>query len=299
MSNDIWKPRGIPQRPEVIAKLGISASWLVCSEPARREELFLWTAAILCAQNAIRLISAALSSAVSYEFASISIFQCLAWYAVFRLPLESESKRSSTRLDVTVAAALCLVSGMPMDAVLWSAATAVAIYFFATSADNPKLRAAATILGALAVQAFWGRGLFNLFAADLLRADAAVVGAVVAAMHEGVTRHDNVILLASGHGIEVLSGCSSFHNVSLALLCWVTVTKLNRPRLLRRDFLIGGIVCATMILLNEARLYAMALGPDGFHFWHDGFGATVFVFGASLTALLLSLYGSSARPRTA
>ena len=299
MINDIWKPRGIPQRAEVTARLGVSASWLVCSEPARREELFLWVAAILCAQNAIRLISAALSSAVSYEFASISIFQCLAWYAVFRLPLESDSKRSSTRLDIAVAAALCFISGTPTDVVLWLVATTVAAYFFATSADDPKLRAAATILGALAVQAFWGRGLFNLFAVDLLRADAAIVGAVVAAMHEGVTRYDNVILLSSGHGIEILSGCSSFHNVSLALLCWVTVTKLNRPELLRRDFLIGGVVCAMMILLNEARLYAMALSPDGFHYWHDGFGATVFAIGASLAALLLSLYGSSPRPRAA
>ena len=47
-----------------------------------------------------------------------------------------------------------------------------------------------------------------------------------------------------------------------------------------------------MIFLNVVRLFLMAWDINLFHYWHDGVGAEIFVNGASLTILLISLYGS-------
>ena len=104
--------------------------------------------------------------------------------------------------------------------------------------------------------------------------------------------HDNIITLPNGHGIVLYPYCSSFHNVSLALLCWLTLTKLRHLNLRGYDFVVGGLAASTMMLLNTARLYLMALDVDNYHFWHDGAGFYIFEVGASISVLLLAMYGS-------
>jgi hypothetical protein len=176
---------------------------------------------------------------------------------------------------------------------IWVAAIGLAIYLSIYDHRDRKLRAAGAVLGALSVQEFWGHILFNLVALPLLRAETAIVGTILQAAKAGTVWQDNIITGPSGYGIMVYSGCSSFHNLSLAILCWVTVTKLRRETWRGHDFVIGAAVAGTMILLNVARLYLMAWDIDLYHYWHDGRGADIFAIGASLTILLITLYGSS------
>jgi exosortase/archaeosortase family protein len=96
----------------------------------------------------------------------------------------------------------------------------------------------------------------------------------------------------NGHGVVIISGCSSFHNLSLALLCWVTISRLRRQNWQVRDFVIGSAIGITMILLNVARISLMAWDIELYHYWHDGIGAEIFAVAASLTILLMSLCGS-------
>jgi exosortase/archaeosortase family protein len=264
-----------------------------------RRELFLWVGLILLAHYVSDYISlfrqAHARSADAYptEFFSIDAFRALAWYAVFSLARRSDSARPSTPLDVATAVVLCAIDLVPHEKILWIVASAAAAYFFITSANDLSLRAAAIVLGALSVNELWARGLFRLVTFDLLRADAAIVGSAMAATREGVVWHDNIITMPSGHSIQVLAGCSSFHNLSLALLCWVTVSKLTRPKWRKRDFAVAAIVCAAMIALNVARIYLMALDLNSYRFWHEGFGAEIFVLGASFITVLICLCGAS------
>ena len=59
---------------------------------------------------------------------------------------------------------------------VWVAATGIAIYLWLFGDGDRKLRAAAVVLAALAVQELWGHLLFDLVAVHLLRAEAAAVG---------------------------------------------------------------------------------------------------------------------------
>jgi hypothetical protein len=119
-----------------------------------------------------------------------------------------------------------------------------------------------------------------------------VVGTILQDIRPGTVWSDNVINGPSGHGIVVYDGCSSFHNLSVAALCWLTVRNLRDRRWHARDFVTGSVVGLTMVICNMTRLCLMAWNADLYHYWHDGPGSDIFVVGASTAILLISLYGS-------
>ena len=155
-----------------------------------------------------------------------------------------------------------------------------------------RLRAAGIVLAALSVQELWGHIFFNLVTFPLLRAETAVVGTLLEAMRPGTVWHDNAITGPNGYGIVIINSCSSFHNLSLAMLCWLTVSRLRHQDWRVRDFVIGGAIGVTMILFNVVRICLMGWDINLYHYWHDGIGAEIYAIGASLTILLMSLYGS-------
>jgi hypothetical protein len=265
-----------------------------------RRDIFIWVAAILFLNQLFGVIKkmpvASLEALVS-DLLAVGIFQYLAWYVIFRL-LGSSNLAPAARLrDFLVIAALCLLVFLPWSRAIWVAATGVAIYLRLTDTGDPKLRAAGIVLIALAVQELWGPVLFNFLAPHLLRAEAAAVGTMLAAARPGTVWQDNAIMGPTGHGVMIISGCSSFHNTSLALLCWVTVSRLRAQDWQVRDFVTGGAIAITMILLNMARICLMAWNIELYDYWHNGIGAEIFAISASLTILLMSLYGSRSAGR--
>lgn len=270
-----------------------------------RRELFIWFAAILLAtkffQSVLQVSGLSVWDHLLIQAAGIGAFQLLAWFAVFRLLVHEPSAAPATRQDFAVIGllgivniALGAVNIVPAQRVIWIVATLAAIYIFLTNAKGSYGRAAATVLLALCAQSLWGPVFFSLFALDLLRGDAVLVGTILDATRSGYTWHDNIVE-TQGHAIEIYGNCSSFHNVSLSVLCWVTLTKLSRPSWIPRDFIFGAAVCVVMIAVNVARLYVAALSYASYEYWHNGFGAQIFQVGVSVLILLISLWGASIR----
>jgi hypothetical protein len=260
-----------------------------------RRDIFVWVCIILFLNQLSDIILATPSVSlekVLYNIGSIGIFQLMAWYAVFRFLISSNPAAAVQRRDFLVAAALGFIIFLPTARIIWIAASMIAAYWLIFNAGDFKLRAAGAVLAALSVQAFWGHVIFHLIAFPLLCAETAVVGTILEVARAGTVWQDNVITGPNGYGIVIFDQCSVFHNLSLAILCWVTVSKLQREKSYFYDFIFGVLVVITMILWNIARLCLMAWNIDLFHFWHDGTGADIFAIGASLSALLISLYGS-------
>jgi hypothetical protein len=260
-----------------------------------RREIFIWAAAILFLNQlfgVIKEMPAASLDALVSDLLAVGIFQYLAWYAVFRLLGSSDLAPAARLRDFLVTAALCLLVFLPSSRAIWVAATGIAIYLFLTDTGDPKLRAAGIVLAALSVQELWGRVFFNLLALHLLRAETVAIGTILGVARPGTMWQDNSIMGPDGHGVVIIGGCSSFHNLSLALLCWVTLSRLRRQTWQVRDFVIGSEIGITMILFNLARICLMAWNVELYHYWHDGIGTEIFAIGASLTILLMSLYGS-------
>jgi exosortase/archaeosortase family protein len=232
-----------------------------------------------------------------WQLGSVGFFQLMAWYAIFRLIAASDPAPIDQLRDFLMPVALCLLLFLPANHIIWIVALIAALLGLIAPRGGPKLRAAATILAALSVQEFWGHIFFDLFAIPLLRAETAVVGTIMQAARAGTTWQDNVITGSSGFGIIVYSACSSFHNLSLAMLCWLTVSRLRNQNWRSRDLVTGGVIGITMIACNVTRLCVMAWSPNLYQYWHDGLGAQFFAVGASVLVLLLSLYGSGPATR--
>jgi exosortase/archaeosortase family protein len=265
-----------------------------------RRDLFLWVCAIIFLNQLLTAVNqlplAAPGQALS-DLAAFSVFQIMAWYAIFRLLASTDPRQVANMRDILIALALCLPLLLPTTRTIKVLALGTAIFFWIRGRGDPKLRAAGVVLGALTIQEYWGHIIFDLFALPLLRAETAVVGTLVQAARAGTVWQGNVITGPSGFGIVVYSGCSSFHNLSLAMLCWLTVSRLRNQDWRSRDLLIGCVIGATMIACNVTRLCLMAWNADLYEYWHNGLGAQIFAVGASVLVLLLSLYGSRAATR--
>jgi hypothetical protein len=256
--------------------------------------VFIWAMVILVVGQLVeeirRMFSVPAGSSIS-EFRTMGIFPCVALYAVFRLLWSNDSSRKAQTQDVLVVAGMSVLGVLTTASATWIAAAGIAAYMLVSGGRDLQVRAAAVVLAALSVQQFWGRILFEAVSLPLLRAETAVVGALLQVTQPGSMWHDNVISTQSGHGIIVYPYCSSFHNVSLALLCWITVAKLKDLNWKISDYLVGALVICVMIVLNTGRLYLMALDIMSYRFWHSGMGADIFAVIASVSVLLLSLYG--------
>jgi hypothetical protein len=265
-----------------------------------RRDVFIWVCAIVFLNQLFgagkEMLSAPPERILS-DLSAVGVFQLMAWYAIFRLLASSDPAPAAQPRDVLIAVALCCFILVPTSRLIWVTASGVAVFCWRVSGGDPKLRAAGIVLAALSVQQFWGRIVFKLFALPLLRAETAVVGTLLEAVRPGTMWRDNVITGPSGHGILVYDLCSSFHNLSVAALCWLTVRGLRNQSWRARDVVTGCVVGVTMVSFNVIRLCLMAWDADLYRYWHDGWGAEIFAVGASAAILAISLYGSrAARP---
>jgi hypothetical protein len=259
-----------------------------------RRDTFLWAAFIFIAHDLFDILTEIPPASVSQlitNFAAVGIFQYLAWYAIFRLLHSSNAAVPASALDVFAAVAGCFLLLLPTGRSIWIASTGMAAYWWVQSRGDLKLRAAAIILAALSIQELWGRVLFHLVAYPLLCVEAAIVGSILEIIRPGTVWQDNVITGPSGNSILLYEPCSAFHNLSLAMLCWVTLSRLRHQGGILRDFRTGLAVGLTMVSWNVARLCLMAWDLDLYHYWHDGSGTQIFELGASISILSLSLYG--------
>lgn len=263
-----------------------------------RRNVFIWVCAIVLLNQLLSQVKEASSASPEQllsDLSAVGVFQLMAWYAIFRLLASSDPTPVARLRDVLFPAVLCGLIFIPSSRIIWVTALGLGIFGWLFNAGDIKLRSAAIVLAALSVQEFWGRIVFKLFALPLLRAETAVVGTILQAIRTGTVWQDNVIIGPGGHGIVVYDGCSSFHNLSVAALCWVTVRSLQHRPWEARDFATGFAVGATMVLFNVARLCLMAWDANLYQYWHWGAGAQIFAIGASTAILLISLYGSRQR----
>ncbi len=230
-----------------------------------RRDIFLWVSAIIFLNQlfvAVSELPSASPGRLLSDFGAVSFFQIMAWYAIFRLLASSDPAQAAQMRDFLIALALCFLLFLPTTRIIQVVALGLAIFCWISSRGAPKLRAAGIVLAALSVQEFWGHIVFDLFALPLLHAETAVVGTILQAARAGTMWRDNVVTGPSGFGIAVYSGCSSFHNLSLAMLCWLTVSKLRNQNWRSRDLVTGCVIGITMIVCNVTRLCLMAWSPD-------------------------------------
>ena len=193
-----------------------------------RAELFIWLACVLVAKQLFPPWVNSASPFIDALVAALtnrSAFYYLAWYAVFRLLYESDRTAPSTGVDVVFALVVAALNFLSPTSISSISATAIGVFLLATSQEDRKFQAAAAVLFALAFNGLWGPLVFDFFAFQLLQADATLVGGLLSLTQSGMSWSQTIVGTLGGHSVFIYNPCSSFHNISLGLLCWVTVTE--------------------------------------------------------------------------
>src|SRR5205085_7018020 len=135
--------------------------------------------------------------------------------AALKIGVEGEAEQI-TRRDLAVAGFVVLLSFLPFFFAAKAGVLLAGVYLFATSNAGSASRRASLILLALTGPLIWGRVLLTVFAAPILALDAHIVASVI-----GFDVSGNLVGSA-GSPVRFLiaGGCSSVHNISIAILLW-------------------------------------------------------------------------------
>jgi hypothetical protein len=173
--------------------------------------------------------------------------------------------------DLAVAAVFLMLTALPIFALSWVAVTGLSLYILLFANGSPARKRGAVILLALTVPMLWSRLLFQLFAKQILDIDALLVASLL-----GTDRIGNMVSLADGSGhMIVLPACSSLANMSLAFLCWVSVTQWAGHRWSAMDLLWSSLACASVIAVNVTRISLMGLSRGHYAAIHSELGDLV------------------------
>jgi Transmembrane exosortase (Exosortase_EpsH) len=264
-----------------------------------RREVFLWVAICLFANQALQLVDTGSYEAFAESLVRQNYIYWLACYAViYRLYASGRADRAN-RSDACLALAICisifLTSFMPYRFGIGLLATITAGYLLIAHGGDRNLKAAGGILLALSVHLVWAPILFQLFTPELLRADAAIVGEILTWLRPDIIWSENSFHAPDGHSISLIGACSSFNNVSTAVLACATIAMLTRTEWVRRDLATVAIACVVMILVNAARLCLLAWSGASHLFWHDGAAAQLLGIAQTLLILLIAWWGATPR----
>src|SRR5262249_4100867 len=156
----------------------------------------------------------------------------------------------------SVAAIFLALVTLPIFPVSWIAVTGLSFYILLFARENSARQHGAIVMLALTVPMLWSRLLFHFFAKLILDADAFLVASML-----GTERTGNTVIFADGYGhMVVLAPCSSLANMSLAFLCWISITQWAKHRWTVTDLVWSSLACASVIVVNVTRISLMGIG---------------------------------------
>ena len=204
----------------------------------------------------------------SLDINVIVLFACFAGISSI---LASEKKEELKAIDLVVAMVFLVLVILPIFPISWLAVTGLSLYILVFAKGDPERRRGALILLALTVPMLWSRLLFQFFANIILDADATLVAFLL-----GTQRLGNMVGFADGPGyLVVMQRCSSLANMSLAFLCWVSVTQWAKHPWTSMDLVWSGLACASVIAVNVTRMSLMGINHEFYNAIHGDWGDMV------------------------
>ncbi|WP_454632729.1 hypothetical protein [Bradyrhizobium cenepequi] len=202
----------------------------------------------------------------TFEVSVVVWFSCVAGIALI-LQDRTIGIRSS---ELAIGAAFVVLVILPIGPLSWLAVAALGLYLI-ISTDVPSSRRGALILVATTVPMLWSRLLFQFFADLILQIDASLVSWLLHTRRSG-----DIVDFADGSGaLVILPACSSLANVSLAVLCWVTVSQSVGHKRSAYDLFWCLMACMSVIAVNVTRISFMGLSQWHYATFHSPWGAAV------------------------
>jgi hypothetical protein len=261
-------------------ELAVSGSMLRMARELRRGEYFAGLFIVGCTSglasriiHSIEEIGWADAFFRTFGISAIVWFSCGAGLAL----IARDRTKGVHWLEIALGAGFVFLVILPIGALSWIALTGLGLYVL-LSAGVATSRRGASVLLAVTVPMFWSPMLFHLFANYILAADALLVSWLL-----GTHRTGNLVEFADKSGqLVIFPLCSSLTNVSLALLCWVTLSQLVSHKKSGYDFLWCLFACAAVVAVNVTRMAIMGISQWHYATFHSEWaeaGANVIILG--------------------
>jgi exosortase/archaeosortase family protein len=234
-------------------------------------------------ENILAAVSAGGLGSALLNIFDISVFVWLAAAAGLLLVARSPATRPSRGDGVLVALASITIL-LPVPALSWLAYTGLVLSLLVRSTPGSTLRRGAVILLAVTIPMFWARIFMSLFNDAILAADATF-----AAWAVGTQRSGNIVPFADGSGaMWIAPGCSSFTNISLAILAFVALVNVTARQWTPSVLALGVLTCGLVVGVNVTRISLIGYYPEYFELIHGQVGAGI---AGWLTTLLIMAGG--------
>jgi hypothetical protein len=254
-------------------ELAIRGSALRIASELRRGEYFAGLFILGCASGlASRIIQSVTEH--GWEYALINTFEISAiiWIACIAgvfLVLRDRTTGIGL-LELALGAVFVLLVILPIGSLSWIAVIGLSLYIL-VSTDVATSRRGAFILLATTVPMLWSQILFRFFANLILAADASLVSWLL-----GTHRTGSLVEFADRSGqLVVFPPCSSLPNVSLAFLCWVTLSQLVCHRKSIYDLFWCLLACGAAVAVNVTRLAICGLSQWHYATFHNAWSDAV------------------------
>jgi hypothetical protein len=220
-------------------------------------------------------INLAISSGGGHSFV---IWFCLllAVKSGFGLTLLTKEKHAfpiRPRLHLLGIIFLLLLILIPSASLSWIICALLCLLWAQQSDPLSQQRTTALIILAVAIRDPVCQVFLNLFADQILSFDARLSGIILQLTGTEFSIDNNTISQANGYSLLILTGCSAFHNLSLALLLWLSLSLFSNQKLITQDYLRAALLCIVVLGINGTRLALMATNHSWYLFLHDGNGA--------------------------
>jgi exosortase/archaeosortase family protein len=220
------------------------------------------------ASQSLRLLDLSALAAAALSVSAVVWFAC---FAALSLALRRNGDEEVNTVDSLVGVAVLFLVAVPLPEPSWFALALVALYVLRTSQAGSTIRRSALIFLAVTVPMCWGPFLLHAFAQPFLWTDALFVSNLI-----GTEQTGNLVKFADGSGyFQIFPECSSYHNISLALLAWISVSQLVEHKWSPKDLFWCLLAVLSVLAVNVTRIGLIGLYRDHFETIHGPFGSTV------------------------
>lgn len=219
------------------------------------------------------------SDGVQNVFASlngINAGQLLAFIAICSVLKSEPDSVVLSRSDFIVLALCATLLLPPVQNFQFVGATIAGLYLWLYRPYNAQLASVGQLWLAISFNQVWGRLFFKIVFAPLVQAEAFVIAELGGLLGLGLNRDGITLASSSGWSIFIAEPCSSFHNISLSILVWLSLIKLNGATVGRRTLIALGTGALAIICLNAFRILLMATSEEAYHYWHEGGGTVIY-----------------------
>jgi hypothetical protein len=219
----------------------------------------------------------------------------IVWFSViiaFSLIFKGTVNYTVTGVDKAVCFIFMLICLLPSALICWCSLSLLCLYLSYRRRENTVLQAGFILLAVVAIRIPLIQFCMSVFSSALLGIDAFFVAQLLSIFMDTVSFNGNIVYTKNEYSLAIMTGCSSFDNMSLALLLWLTLVCTHCSLGLKKRFTHAFILAVIIIFTNTVRLSLMAWQENFYEFFHANSGLMLIEITLLMTAVIMALYSN-------